>query len=40
MDDLVLDVISGGPFIEKGAPVKITGVSNSSLVVKKIGKDE
>ena len=40
VDDLVLDVISGGPFIEKGAPVKITGVSNSALVVKKIGKDE
>ena len=40
VDDLVLDVISGGPFIEKGASVKITGVSNSSLVVKKIGKDE
>lgn len=39
VDDLVLDVISGGPFIEKGASVKITGVSNSSLVVQKTGAD-
>ena len=39
VDDLVLVVISGGPFIEKGASVKITGVSNSSLVVQKTGAD-
>ena len=33
VDELVLDVISAGPFIEKGKPVKIIKVSNNSLMV-------
>jgi membrane-bound ClpP family serine protease len=33
VDELVLDVISAGPFIEKGKTVKIIKVSNNSLMV-------
>ncbi len=39
VDDLVLDVISSGAYIESGANVRITGVSNSSLVVQKTDRD-
>lgn len=33
IDDLLVDVVSDGPYILRGKPVKITGVRNSSLLV-------
>ena len=40
VDDLVLDVISEGPFIEKGQKVQILRVSNSSLVVGRVPESD
>ena len=36
IDDLLLDVVSEGPYILRGKKVKITGVRNSSLVAREI----
>lgn len=37
VDELMLDVISAGPYIEKGRMVKIIKVSNNSLMVRETG---